>query len=121
MFAPSSLADEAQPKRRLGQFRSARASPQPGALAGVERGTMRKLTLLAALIGALTLSPSALAAAPTATTGPASHVTATRATVGGRGSTGKEETTYHFEYGTTTAYGTATPTANAGKGNKTAN
>src|SRR4051812_6972447 len=82
---------------------------------------MRKLTLLAALIGALTLSPSALAAAPTATTGPASNVTATSATVSGSVSTGKEQTTYHFEYGTTTAYGTATPTANAGKGNKTAN
>src|SRR4051794_18229996 len=114
MFAPSSLADEAQPKRRLGQFRSAGASPQPGALAGVKRGTMRKLTLLVAPISALTLSPSARAAAPPATTGPASNVTATTATVSGSVNSGKEQTTYHFEYGTTTAYGTATPTANAG-------
>src|SRR4051812_27620100 len=82
---------------------------------------MRKLTLLTALIGALTLSPSALAAAPTATTGPASNVTTTTATVTGSVNSGKEQTTYHFEYGPTVAYGTATPDANAGKANKTAN
>jgi hypothetical protein len=82
---------------------------------------MRKLTLLAALAGALTLSPSALAAAPTATTGPATAVTSTTATVTGSVNSGKEQTTYHFEYGTTTAYGTSTPDASAGKGNKTTN
>src|SRR3954454_5749894 len=82
---------------------------------------MRKLTLLAALLGALTLSSSALAAAPTATTGPASAVTSTSATVSGSVNSGKEQTPYHSEYGTTTAYGTSTPAANAGKGNKTAN
>jgi hypothetical protein len=82
---------------------------------------MRKLTLLAALAGALTISPSALAAAPTATTGAATAVTSTTATVNGAVNSGKEQTTYHFEYGTTTAYGASTPDASAGKGNKTSN
>jgi hypothetical protein len=82
---------------------------------------MRSLTLFAALVGALTLTPSALAAAPTATTGSATAVTSTTATVTGSVNSGKEQTTYHFEYGTTTAYGTSTPDASAGKGNKTAN
>ena len=82
---------------------------------------MRKLTLLAALAGALTLSPSALAAAPTATTGPASNITSTSATVSGSVNSGKEQTTYHFEYGTTTSYGTSTPDQTVGKGNKASN
>src|SRR5436190_11643266 len=82
---------------------------------------MRKLTLVAALFGALSLSSSALAAAPTATTGSASNVTSTTATVNGSVNSGKEQTTYHFEYGKTTAYGLSTPNANAGKGNKTSN
>jgi hypothetical protein len=82
---------------------------------------MRKLTLLAALVGALTLSPSALAAAPTATTTAATNVTSTTATVNGSVDSGKEQTTYHFEYGKTTAYGTNTPDQNAGKGNKASN
>jgi hypothetical protein len=84
---------------------------------------MRNFKLFAALAAMfmLTLSPSALAAAPTATTGPATAVTSTTATVNGSVNSGKEQTTYHFEYGKTTAYGTVTPNANAGKGNKTSN
>src|SRR3954471_18043561 len=82
---------------------------------------MRKLSLLAALVGALTLTPSALAAAPTATTGAAKKVTSTTATVNGSVNSGKEQTTYHFEYGTTTSYGSATPDKGVGKGNKTSN
>jgi hypothetical protein len=83
----------------------------------------RKFSLFAAVLAvfALTLAPSALAAAPTVTTGPASAVTSTTATVNGSVNSGKEQTTYHFEYGKTTAYGTATPIASAGKGNKTTN
>ena len=82
---------------------------------------MRKITLFATLLGALSLAPSALAAAPTVTTGPASNISSTTATVSGSVNSGKEQTTYHFEYGTTTAYGTSTPDASAGKGNKTSN
>jgi hypothetical protein len=83
----------------------------------------RDFSLLAAAFAvlALALSPSALAAAPTATTGPATNVTSTTATVSGSVNSGKEQTTYHFEYGTTTAYGASTPNASAGKGNKTTN
>jgi hypothetical protein len=82
---------------------------------------MRKLTLFSALLGALAISPSALAAAPTATTGPASNISSTSATVSGSVNSGKEQTTYHFEYGTTTSYGSATPDKSAGKGNATSN
>jgi hypothetical protein len=83
----------------------------------------RKFSLFAAVlaVSALTLASGALAAAPTVTTGAASAVTSTTATVHGTVNPGKEQTTYHFEYGKTTAYGIATPTANAGKGNKTTN
>src|SRR3954467_14546268 len=83
----------------------------------------RNFSLLAAALAvlALALAQSALAAAPTATTGAATNITSTTATVNGSVNSGKEQTTYHFEYGTPTAYGTSTPDANAGKGNKTSN
>jgi hypothetical protein len=83
----------------------------------------RNFSLLTAALAvmALALAPSALAAAPTATTAAATNVTSTTATVNGSVNTGKEQTTYHFEYGTTTAYGSVTPDASAGKGNKTVN
>ena len=79
---------------------------------------MRKLTLLAALAGALTLTPSALAAAPTATTGAATAVTSTTAAVNGSVDSGKEQTTYHFQYGKTTAYGASTTETSVHKGNR---
>ncbi len=46
-------------------------------------------------------------AAPTATTGSAGSITTTSATVNGKVNPGSQETTYRFEYGTTTAYGQA--------------
>jgi hypothetical protein len=82
---------------------------------------MRKITLFSALLAALAVSPTAFAAAPTATTGPASNVASTSATVSGSVNSGKEQTTYHFEYGTTTSYGTSTPDKSVGKGNKSTN
>src|SRR4051794_37752123 len=66
-----------------------------------------KLFLLTVALAAVA-APAALAAAPGATTGPASSVTSTTATVSGTVNPNKESTKYHFEYGTTTAYGTAT-------------
>ncbi len=60
------------------------------------------------LIGGFAGTGTALAAAPAATTGAASAVTATTATLNGIVSPNKEETTYRFDYGTTTAYGTQT-------------
>src|SRR5687767_4409711 len=78
---------------------------------------LRTLGLLVAL--ALALPAAALAEAPGATTTDATDVTASSATLNGVVNPNKEDTTYHFEYGTTTAYGTSTPNAveggNAGK------
>lgn len=57
---------------------------------------------------------------PTATTGNATAITQTSAKLNGTVKPNGENTTYHFEFGTTTAYGTLTPEAgpvNAGAGN----
>ncbi len=62
-------------------------------------------------IGAYELSP------PIATTTPAVSVTATGATLSATIVSGIRETTFHFEYGTTTAYGTSTPERAVGEGN----
>jgi hypothetical protein len=51
--------------------------------------------------------------APTATTGTASAVTAASATVGGTVNPNGRRTTYHFDYGTTTAYGSLAPSPDA--------
>jgi hypothetical protein len=56
----------------------------------------------------------ALAAAPAATTGPARSVTRTGATLTGTVNPNGSATTYHFEYGTTSAYGLQTAEADAG-------
>jgi hypothetical protein len=69
-----------------------------------------------AAVGLTALVGTAIAAAPTATTGPATNVTATTATVTGTVNPNGEPTTYYFEYGTTTDYGSRTPTENAGGG-----
>lgn len=80
---------------------------------------MRTLRPLLAVIGVILLLPAAaLAAAPVAVTGAASGVGPDTATVNGVVNPNNETTTYHFEYGTTTAYGTSTPeaTVNGNKG-----
>lgn len=70
--------------------------------------------VLSALAVALTSTSLALAAtAPTATTAPASNVTATAATLNGIVAPNKTPTTYYFQYGTSTAYGSQTPSASA--------
>lgn len=70
------------------------------------------LVLIAALamLSAITAS-TALAAAPTPATAPATKVTATSATLNGSVQTNGQDTTYYFQYGTTTEYGSQTPTA----------
>jgi hypothetical protein len=88
---------------------------------------MRKLraAVLAATIacGAIAITVmsmgSAVAApsAPTATTGSASNAAESSATVSATVNPHGTDTHYHFEYGTTTAYGTNTASANAGAGN----
>jgi hypothetical protein len=54
--------------------------------------------------------------APAATTGPASAITDRSATLIGNVDAKGAPTSYHFEYGPTTAYGSTTPTAVAGSG-----
>jgi hypothetical protein len=53
---------------------------------------------------------------PTVTTGGASNITTTGAQLGGSVTPNGFSTTYHFDYGTTTSYGTSTASANAGAG-----
>lgn len=74
---------------------------------------------IALLVAALTLSlaSSATASPPGATTGEATGVTDTAATLNGTANPNKEESTFYFEYGTTTGYGAKTPVQNAGGGN----
>jgi hypothetical protein len=77
-------------------------------------------TLIAALAASLLIAAPAQAAVPTATTGNANNITQTSATLHGTVKPNKEATTWHFELGTTTAYGTNTPEQGpiaAGSGN----
>src|SRR3954447_9399638 len=76
--------------------------------------------LIAALAASLLITASAQAAVPTATTGNANTITQTSAKLNGTVRPNKENTTWHFEVGTTTAYGTNTPEQGpipAGSGN----
>jgi hypothetical protein len=63
------------------------------------------------------LAPAALAAAePVATTGNAAAITPTSATINGTVNPEGQSTTYYFEYGTTTSYGSQSSMAGAGSG-----
>src|SRR5436305_8373681 len=66
------------------------------------------------------LAPAALAALaagePVATTGNATAITPTSATINGTVNPEGQSTTYYFEYGTTTSYGSQTSMAGAGSG-----
>lgn len=64
---------------------------------------------IAALAVSLLIPAGALAAVPAATTGNANNLTQTGAKLNGSVKPNNEATTWHFEYGTTTAYGTNTP------------
>jgi hypothetical protein len=59
---------------------------------------------------------AALLAAAVVTTGPAENVTTSSARVTGTVNPGGAQTSYHFEYGTTTSYGLSTPDNDAGAG-----
>src|SRR5690349_9713163 len=69
---------------------------------------MKRLLALAVAV-VLVVPASAGAAAPSPSIGPANSVTSTSAVLNGAVNPNGEATTYHFEYGTTKAYGTATP------------
>ena len=72
---------------------------------------------LTGLAGAVAAA-AALAKAPTVSTLPAGSVGPHSAVVRGNVNPNDKATTYSFEYGTTTAYGTSSAAANLAKGNK---
>ncbi|MGN6798287.1 MAG: hypothetical protein ACTHKS_09065 [Gaiellaceae bacterium] len=79
--------------------------------------TGKRTTLVAVAAATFVfLGGVARAAAPTATTGPATAVGATTATVTGSVVPGGQATTWYVQYGTTTSYGLQTAKANAGSG-----
>jgi phosphodiesterase/alkaline phosphatase D-like protein len=61
------------------------------------------------------------AGAPAAVTGAVSSVSTRAAKLSGRVTPNGQSTTWYFEYGTTTAYGTRTPARSVGKGTSPAN
>ena len=71
--------------------------------------------LLATLIAFIALAPAALGQTPDVATGAAAPG-ATTATLNGSVDPNGVETSYHFEYGTTTDYGLESPTQTAGSG-----
>jgi phosphodiesterase/alkaline phosphatase D-like protein len=73
------------------------------------------IALVASLI-ALTAGPTPAAGAPTATTGDASGVTDTQASLVGAVNPQGELTSYAFQYGATTAYGQQSALSSAGSG-----
>jgi hypothetical protein len=80
---------------------------------------MRKLVIAIVCAGAaLALAaPGAIAASePVASTGNATAITPTSATLNGTVNPEGQATTYYFEYGTTTAYGSQTAMTSAGAG-----
>jgi len=81
------------------------------------RASIGVLAVLATMAVAVTGVVPAVADAPQATTGPATNVTDTTATLTGTVSPNREDTTYYFQYGTTTDYGTQTPTQGPVGGN----
>jgi hypothetical protein len=84
--------------------------------------TIGKWAVAVAAVTALAVPASALATAPVATTSAASGITSSSATLNGVVNPNKENTTYHFEYGTTTSYGSVTPNGTAsGNATKTVN
>ena len=76
----------------------------------------RCAVLVAAVLGTTGIAVAADEQAPGATTQAPTAVTATGATLHGLVAPGGERTSYWFEVGPTTAYGTSTPIASAGKG-----
>ena len=61
-------------------------------------------------------APASAAASPNATTGSPSNLAQSSATVSGTVNPNGTDTHYFFEYGTTTSYGTSTPSTDAGAG-----
>ena len=67
------------------------------------------------------MRPSSPPSRPAATTSAASSLSSTGATLNGKVDANGRATTYVFEYGTTTSYGTKTPSSSAGSGSNAVN
>jgi len=81
---------------------------------------MRARVLFIAIAASLLITTTAGAAVPAATTGPADNITQTTAKLHGSVKPNKQDTTWHFEIGTSNAYGTNTAESapvRAGAGN----
>jgi hypothetical protein len=78
---------------------------------------VRRFLLALALLGAT--AGAAMAAAPTVTTGPLSRLSPIGATLTGTVNPNGEATTYVFEYGETTAYGSSAPVTPGNPGSGT--
>jgi hypothetical protein len=74
------------------------------------------LVALAVSSGSSPAPASAQATPPTVTTGSASNIAESNATVNGTVNPNGQATTYYFKYGTTTAYGLQTTPSGAGSG-----
>src|SRR6266566_4013637 len=82
----------------------------------------RHLTLFAAALVLLAATGVATAAtAPAATTAAATAIGASSATLNGTVTPNGSATTWYFEYGTSTGYGSKTAIGNAGSGTKPTN
>ncbi|HWI22850.1 MAG TPA: hypothetical protein VNT22_09580 [Baekduia sp.] len=77
---------------------------------------MRRLLLVAVIVAAVIPVGVAFAVAPDATTNPATNVTTVSARLNGTVDPNGTPTSAHFEYGTTTAYGSSTPPLALGDG-----
>ena len=80
------------------------------------RRSITALAFAAVSLGLVTPAHAAAAAAPTAITGPVGAVGGTTATLAGTVNPGGQSTTWQFEYGPTTAYGSKTTARSAGAG-----
>ena len=80
--------------------------------------TPARLAVIGSAVAALGLPAAALAASPTASSAPAdpAGIFDDAANIGGLVSPGGIDTSYAFQYGTTTAYGQTTPLRDAGSG-----
>ena len=76
----------------------------------------KSLAAAGAAAAALILCAIAAAAAPTAITGPVTATAATTATLSGTVNPNGTATSWHFDYGKTTTYGTSTSSTSAGSG-----
>jgi hypothetical protein len=86
----------------------------------------RRGALIASILAAMTAvalplssqaaSPTSDSSKPKVTTGKATHILATSALLTAAVNPNGSETSYYFQYGTTTTYGSQTPTVNIGSG-----